>query len=328
MTALVLCCAFWGYSFPVMQFATAVFDRHMSWAGAAGDDGSHKLASRALFNAVRFGLAASLYGLLTVRRQRRFSRDEFAGGIVVGAFFATGMLLQVTGLRWTLPSISSFLTALAVVFAPLAQSAILRRPLDRPTWLAVSLAIVGMTVLSWPSPNATARHTLTMTPPVAHLGEIFTVVASMLFTGQILAVDHFGRRADGVRLTLVMLATTSILSLVMGAVIGGPSPFGHTQWHGLVRDPHVLWTMSSLVVISSVMALHLMNTYQPRVSPAIASVIYCTEPLFGTLFSVLAATERLTVTTVAGGATVLTSVLVVALAARNPLLPSEGHLGQ
>ena len=43
--------------------------------------------------------------------------------------------------------------------------------------------------------------------------------------------------------------------------------------------------MATLVTFSSVLALHMMNTFQPRVSPAIASVVYCTEPLFGTLAS-------------------------------------------
>jgi drug/metabolite transporter (DMT)-like permease len=55
-----------------------------------------------------------------------------------------------------------------------------------------------------------------------------------------------------------------------------------------------------------------MNTFQPRVSPAIASVIYCTEPLFSTMFSLIFATEILTKLTVAGGLAVTASVLVIA----------------
>ena len=72
--------------------------------------------------------------------------------------------------------------------------------------------------------------------------------------------------------------------------------------------------MSTLIVFSSVMALHLMNVYQPRVSPAIASVIYCTEPLFGTMFSLALGTERLALLTVAGGAAIVGSVYVIASA--------------
>jgi drug/metabolite transporter (DMT)-like permease len=238
------------------------------------------------------------------------------------------MLLQVTGLRWTLPSVSSFLTAMAVVFAPLGQAVILRRPVGGATWLAVGLALVGMTLLGWPKPEAAAGNTLAATPPLPHLGEIVTVVAALLFTGQILAVDRFGGRADAVRLTLIMLATTSVLSFTAAMGIGGRSILRLEAIAGLARDPRVLWTMLTLVAFSSVAALHLMNTYQPRVSPATASVVYCTEPLFGTAFSLAFATERLTVLTVAGGAAVLAGVLVVAIAGKDPVLPSEGHLGQ
>lgn len=315
--ALTLCCMLWGYSFPVMQFATIAFDQQV----IPGDESaSAKLASRAAFNGIRFGAAAILYWLVTRRRQRAFTRDDVLGGAVVGAFFAAGMLLQITGLRWAFPSVSSFLTALAVVFAPLAQALIFRRRVGGVTWLAVLLALIGMTLLSWPNPNAASRNTLAATPPLPYLGEILTVAASILFTGQILSVDRFGQNADPIRLTLVMLATTSALSLIAAPIIHPPI-LRAAAITGLARDPTVWWTIASLTVFSSVMALHLMNRYQPLVSPATASVIYCTEPLFGTLFSLAFATERLTALTVWGGVAVLASVLVVARAGQRARPP-------
>jgi drug/metabolite transporter (DMT)-like permease len=183
-------------------------------------------------------------------------------------------------------------------------------------------------LLGWPKPEAAASNTLARRPPLPHLGEALTVAAALLFTGQILAVDRFGGRADAVRLTLVMLTTTSALSFAGAAVIDGRASWRLAAITPIVRDPRVLWAMTTLVAFSSVAALHLMNTYQPRVSPATASVIYCTEPLFATTFSLLFATERLTTLTVAGGAAVLVAVLVVATAGPDPVLPAEGHLGQ
>ena len=55
-----------------------------------------------------------------------------------------------------------------------------------------------------------------------------------------------------------------------------------------------------------------MNTFQPRVSPATASVAYCSEPLFAAMFSVLLGTEQLTALTLVGGGAVLVAVLTVA----------------
>jgi drug/metabolite transporter (DMT)-like permease len=227
-------------------------------------------------------------------------------------FYGGGMLFQTTGLRWTLPSVSGFLTSLAVVFAPQAQALILRRRVGAPTWSAIAIAIVGTVLLCWPKPEAYASNTQVFEPPVKYLGEIFTILSSLLFTGQILAVDAYGQRANPARLTLVMLITTSIASLVGAAALGG------VRWSAAlgacVSDRTLIWTVATLVVISSVGALHLMNQYQPLVSPAVASVVYCTEPLFATTFSIAFRTEKLTGMTVAGGMVVLASVLIVALA--------------
>jgi drug/metabolite transporter (DMT)-like permease len=45
-------------------------------------------------------------------------------------------------------------------------------------------------------------------------------------------------------------------------------------------------------------------------------VVYCSEPLFALLFSVLLGTERLSALTLAGGAAVLGAVLLVAAQSR------------
>ncbi len=312
---LILVCLFWGYSFPVMQFGTRAFDRNTLPESAGEVD---KFASRALFNGVRYLLATILYAVVTWRRQRRYSRHDVVGGSVVGALFAAGMLLQVVGLRWVIPSVSGFFTALPVVFAPLAQSAILKRPVGAKTWGAVGLAVVGILFLSWPKPDAIGRNTIASVPPLPYLGELLTIGGALIFTAEIISVHHFGQNSDPVRLTLVMIATTAVFSLAIGLATGGPALLRPRALLGLARDREFIWTMSTLIVISSLLALHLMNTFQPRVSPAVASVIYCTEPLFSTMFSLLFATERLTALTVAGGLAVTASVLVVAAKGKSP----------
>ena len=83
---------------------------------------------------------------------------------------------------------------------------------------------------------------------------------------------------------------------------------------GMLRSPCF---QIPLIVVSSVGALHLMNQFQPLISPAVASVVYCTEPLFATMFSVAFRTEKLAGMTIAGGLVVLGSVLIVAFAGRN-----------
>ncbi|MGE5608395.1 MAG: DMT family transporter [Bacillota bacterium] len=321
MAALVLafCCVCWGFSFPAMQFASASLARAMRTVSDAPLPTGVEFAVQGMFNSWRFALAAVVYWVLTWRRQRGYTVTDWRAGITVGLFCGGGMFLQLTGLRYTLPSVSAFLTALAVVFAPLAQSLLFRKGVGRWTWLAVMIAVAGMFVLSQDNPGAAAESTRTLVPPVPHLGEVLTIVSSVLFTGHILAVAHFGPRMDPVRMTAVMLATVSIVNAIGGFLLGGWVAYASTVLNTLVRDPVFVGAILSLAILSSVVAMSLMNRYQPLVSAATASVIYCLEPVFATLWSCGFRTEKLTSVTSAGGAVILVATLIAVLDS------SKGH---
>ena len=194
---LAVCCLLWGFSFPIAQRCAAIMER----AGGSDQLGT---AVRSAFNALRFGVAALVYLLLTLPQQRHFSRADLLGGTSVGVFFTLGVFLQLVGLRYTTPSVSAFLTALAVVFAPLAQAGILKRKVSGTMWLSVILATGGTALLSWPGADSMGANSFVEKPPIPLLGEMLTVIASGMFTLQILALDRYGQSANPVRLTSVM----------------------------------------------------------------------------------------------------------------------------
>src|SRR5258706_7331192 len=108
------------------------------------------LALRSTYIGWRFGVSGLLYGLLTFRWQRGYSAQEVRGGVIIAMFFAAGNILQMAGLRYALPSVSSVLTSMVVVFTPFAQYFLLKRKVGAATWQAVVLALVGVIVLSIP----------------------------------------------------------------------------------------------------------------------------------------------------------------------------------
>jgi len=340
---LALCCVAWGLSFPGMQLALAELGRVDHGHAGVGDE----LARRATFNAWRFLAATALYAALTWRRQRAGDVRAWRGGTLIGGVFALGLFLQNAGLAWCLPSVSAMLTALSVLLAPLVQRVVLRRPLPPGTLPAVALALIGCAVLGLPNPGAGAMHSVVAVPPLPLLGELLTIAGMLLFTAQILAVDHWGRSGsstsshegtsalggdatagaspgtvaparpiDPAVLTLAMFATTTLVSAAIGLAAGGGRLHSPAVVVSVLADPtFALWS-AAIVLFSSVAAFHVMNRAQPILSPATASVVYCLEPLCATLWSVAVATERLTWITALGGALVTAAVLVVARRAR------------
>jgi drug/metabolite transporter (DMT)-like permease len=177
--------------------------------------------------------------------------------------------------------------------------------------MAVALALAGVSLLAWPNAAAT-QGGLTTVPPLPLLGEALTILGSIVFTVQILTVDHYGKTANPMRLTSVMLLSSAAVSLTVAGALSGGELFRPGIIAALVSDRTVLWSLGSLVLFSSALAIPIMNTFQPRISPATASVVYCSEPLFAAMFSLLLGTEQLTALTVAGGGAVLVAVLTVA----------------
>lgn len=302
---LVVCCLLWGFSFPIAQHSAAIMER-------AGGSDQLATAVRPAFNALRFGVAGLVYLLLTLPHQRQFSRADLLGGASVGVFFTLGLFLQLVGLRYTTPSVSAFLTALAVVFAPLAQACILKRKVSGTMWLSVILATGGTALLSWPGADSLGANSFVEKPPIPLLGEILTVLASGMFTLQILALDRYGQSANPVRLTLIMFGVCGLLSALMACVWGGASLFSPAVLCALGGNVSFAWMFISLVLLCSLAAMHLMNKYQPLIAPAAATVIYCLEPVFATAYSGLLGAESITLLTLAGGGIILLAVLLIA----------------
>jgi len=299
MLGLALANLGWGWSFVAMKLCPG----HILELAP----NARELSVMALFVVWRFLLAALCYAALTFPHQKNYTRGELLGGLSTGAFFVTGLLAQMSGLRYTLPSISGFLTALVVLFLPITQAFILRRPPPLRTWPAVALALAGVVVLSLPQEAGEAQH-----GPFPYFGEVLSIAGSLCFTGQVLCLDHFGKTAHASRLTFIQFVTTALLALVLFTVLPGGSELRQSDTvQALVSNRLILWYVASTALFSTVFAYHLMSVNQPKLTPATAGVIYCLEPLCATGYSILLGLEDLRGSLVCGGVLVLAGILIV-----------------
>ena len=143
---LVLAAFLWGSTFLVVKDAT-------------------EQAEPLPFLAVRFLIGAAVLAPFALRRRRR-GDDEVRHGIVAGLAFLGGYVFQTIGLQYTTASSSAFVTYLLVVFVPLLEAIIRRRPPSLTTAVGVALAVVGLLLAPWivvrsrcgPDPAARPAH--------------------------------------------------------------------------------------------------------------------------------------------------------------------------
>jgi drug/metabolite transporter (DMT)-like permease len=259
---LILACAFWGLSFPVVKAL------HLEQAARLPGAGSEFLS--AWMQMARFALGALILLPFALRRKRP-NALEIRQGLVLAFWGGTGMALQADGLAHTAASTSAFLTQAYCVILPLVACVRLRRAPEFRTVAATLLVIAGCAVLSGMSP-ADLR---------IGRGELETILASLLFTFQILALENpIYQRNRGLPVTFIMCLAIAVL-LAPAAALTAPSP-------AAMISAGASWPAFGMVVVlavfCSVGAYLLMNHWQPRISATEAGLIYTTEPVFTAIY--------------------------------------------
>jgi drug/metabolite transporter (DMT)-like permease len=271
---LVLATAAWGFSFPtakaVMLTQSALLPDRADWFHAA------------LILTNRMVLAVILMGVLFWRNLGGLRRREIWQGVELGLFGGFGMLLQTHAQTDIPASTSAFFTQFTCIFVPLVVAWDCRRKPALRVSCASLLVLAGCAVLSGFQADGFGFRS----------GEWETILAALLFTGQILALERAVYQDNDMRSTATVMFLVKALVLVP-AVFWGIKPLhgmapAADVWHALASIytsiPLVLMT-GLLTVFSTVYGYATMTRWQPLVSATQAGLIYATEPLFATLWA-------------------------------------------
>jgi drug/metabolite transporter (DMT)-like permease len=138
----------------------------------------------------------------------------------------------------------------------------------------------------------------------------------LLFAVVIIMLDRLGRKVPPGHLSIALLAGSGLPSLVAAAVWSGTSPEG-AAWPGwtldMLRQPNILLDLLLLTIFPTVLSMHWMSVYQPRVPASRAALIYLLEPVFGAALSIAWGHDKVTYALVAGGCLILGGNLLVEL---------------
>lgn len=267
---LILITVIWGGTFLLVQTA-------LTYSGPL------------FFVGLRFAAAASIVALFSLRILRDLTLLEFRAGVFIGTSIMLGYGLQTIGLQTIPSSQSAFITALYVPFVPLLQWLVLgRRPGLMPT-LGIGLAFAGLMLVS--APNGAS---LNFSP-----GEMATLVSAIAIAAEIILIGAYAGKVDVRRVTVVQLATASVLSFLLVGPTGEALP-DFSGW--LVVSAVGLGAASAVIQLA-------INWAQKTVSPTRATVIYAGEPVWAGIVGRLAG-ERLPGIALFGAALIVAGVIV------------------
>lgn len=254
--------------------------------------GAFRAAASAWMIGLRFTLAFAMFVICCRGVMRRVRWPHFLAGVAIGCLFVIGMVLQVAGLSTIPASRSGVLTSLAVVWTPVLATLFERQRPRVIVLLAAGVSLFGVAILTgllqW------ADGGLRFAPDGLgqwKTGDTLTLLAVLFFSGQIVAVDWFGKRLDSLAFTPSMFGTTAVLALLFFVLIQPSIPevsaidSASAGWYALTIQPRFYVLIVLLSIFPSLVAFSLMNRFQPSVSPTQASVLYTLEPLMASTWA-------------------------------------------
>lgn len=239
--------------------------------------------------AVRFTAASLLLLLLFRRTLFPLDAAQVRKGCVLGLFLFLGFAAQTVGLTMTTASKSAFITGLMVVFVPLLQVAVERKPPRLGNLLGVAVVCAGLWLLT--APDIAGINT----------GDLLTLLCAALFGMYIVYLDMVADAMSTAQLTFLQLAATAVLA---GA---GTMLFEEVRW---TASGGSLATLAYLVVFATVIAMYVQTRYQKDTTPTRAAVIFTLEPVFASALAWLVLGEQFGPRALAGAALILGGVLL------------------
>ena len=261
---LLLANLFWGLSFPLIK---TIQHTHQQLLPA-----SDNWFVTAMTLAPRFLLGLIVLLILCRKQLAGFTAGEWRQGLILGLSSALGMLFQIDGMQYTSASVSAFLTQFYAILIPVYLAVRIWRLPPLVIWLSCGLVLAGVAILGRFDFRA------------MHLGrgELETLLCSVFFMWQILTLEDKRYSTNRVMpVTIVMFALNGLAFAVM-ALFTAPQaadilvPWTSVSWVGFTLLLTGFCTLGSFTI---------MNKWQPKISATEAGLIYCFEPIFGSIMA-------------------------------------------
>lgn len=288
LTAIV-----WGSSFVPLSISAQVLDPFV-------------------LNTVRNFLAALFLLVLAVflKRDRKEKtaaekktelKNLITGGCVCGACIAGATVIQQVGLKDTTAGKAAFISALYVVLVPVI-GILFKKKAGLNAWIGVLAAAVGLYFLC-------VTESFSIAAP-----DIWIMLSSIFFALQIIAVDRYSVKVDGVWLAFVQFASATVFTGIC-AVFFGTTPVSAVK--------ECFLPLLYLGVIAHGGGFTLQIFAQKGANPTVISLIMSLETVVATVAGAILLNESLSAKELLGCAVMLAAVVIAQIPAKKKLSPER-----
>ena len=187
---------------------------------------------------------------------------------------------------------SAFLTAMYVVLVPVFGLALGRRNSPQ-LWVSMVISVAGLYLLCMKNGFGGIE-----------ASDLVLLLCAVLFSFQILSIDHFAPQVDGVRLSLLQFFVVAVESSIAAVLLETPS---------IAQFGENLLPIAYCGIFSSGVAYTLQIIGQKDLHPAIASLIMCMESVFSALGGWLILHQSLSARESVGCALIFVAVVLAQL---------------
>lgn len=286
---LLLTALIWGLAFVAQRFG-------MNFLGPITFQGVRTLLG-----------CVSLLPLALLRRKKQgaaFRMPSLRAVLCCGGALALASTMQQIGLTATPAGKAGFITALYVVLVPVIGMLLGRRT-GRRTWIGVALSLAGLYLLS------------SVTSFSLEGGELWVLASAVMYSLQILSIDHFAPQCDSVMLSCLQFLAAGAAPLLLGLVTE------HPQWRQ-IWDAR--WALLYTGIFSCGVAYTLQIVGQQTTPPTLASLIMSLESVFSAVFGALLLHETMHGRELLGCALMLLAVVLSQLPERQGQIQKEGSI--
>ena len=256
--------------------------------------------SPAWLQGLRFLLAAIIVGIYTRKDILATTFQSLRTGVILGVLLGLGFALQTVGQVQTSASKAAFLTGTMVIFTPILQLFIERKPPSTGNVIGVVLVGTGMYLLTSPQGSAFS------------FGDFLVLLCAIVYAFYIVYLDVFTKKRFDREIVFWQFLVSSAVGFGVIPIIGA----GGTNF-----TPPVILGVLYLTIFATVIALFIQIKYQRETTPTKAAIIFTMEPVIASIIAYLALNEVLSPTAIFGAGLMLAGLLISELL--SALLPKK-----